>query len=142
MLSTLKKFLTMLFAFSLFFLVSSFQNVAHADCTNKFSIGNVHKIGNDGSVTCESVNKDTAETGTKTAASYILKTAKSLMWLSVGLGSIVIVYAGFSYATSMGDVKKLESAKSLIMYAAIGMIVSFGSLTILNLIKETTGIDF
>jgi divalent metal cation (Fe/Co/Zn/Cd) transporter len=41
------------------------------------------------------------------------------------IGVIIMLFAGFQILTSASDDKKVSSAKSMIMYAAMGMIIMF-----------------
>ncbi len=45
---------------------------------------------------------------------------------------IILVYSGFKYLTSLGDEKKTEEAKHMILYAIIGLIIIGGAAIIAN----------
>lgn len=41
----------------------------------------------------------------------------------VVIATLLVVYAGFQWMTAMGDTKKVENAKTLLMQAVIGLII-------------------
>ncbi len=44
----------------------------------------------------------------------------------------ILVYGGFTYMTSAGNEKKIESAKKILTYAIIGVVIIFASYIIAN----------
>lgn len=52
---------------------------------------------------------------------------------------ILIVYAGILFVTSGGDQKKVQSARQVITYAIIGLVVVLSSFAIIYFIGYTTG---
>lgn len=54
---------------------------------------------------------------------------------------VLLLVGGFKFITSGGDPKAVESAKSTLTHAIIGLIVILVSYLILVLIKELTGVD-
>lgn len=52
---------------------------------------------------------------------------------------IMILYAGYKFVTSRGDTKQVESARKIITYAIIGMIIVLLSFFILNFLSTITG---
>lgn len=59
--------------------------------------------------------------------------AYTIIYLSVGLALIMILYAGFSYTMSEGDPKKILEAKNMMLKAGIGMLVAFSAHNIMGL---------
>ncbi|MEK7557324.1 MAG: hypothetical protein AAB538_05080 [Patescibacteria group bacterium] len=51
-----------------------------------------------------------------------------------------IVFAGFTYATSLGDESKVGKAKKILLYAVIGLIVIILSRAILVLVGNILGV--
>lgn len=49
---------------------------------------------------------------------------------------VMIIYAGYLYVSSSGDEKKLGQAKSLILYAVIGLIVVVVSYSIVGFVNS------
>ena len=64
---------------------------------------------------------------------------------ALGLAGIVLfvllLVGGFKFITSGGDPKALESAKSTLTHAVIGLVIILVSYLVLVLIKELTGVD-
>lgn len=51
---------------------------------------------------------------------------------------LMIVYAGFTYMTAMGDSSKITKAKHIILYAAIGLLVALLAQSLLEVISGFT----
>src|SRR5690625_763936 len=66
-------------------------------------------------------------------ASYIL------LGLIIATCFVVIVYAGYTYTTSEGELQKVEQAKKSIIGAGIGLGIALFSLTIVNMFAEFIG---
>lgn len=59
-----------------------------------------------------------------------------------GLGLfIMLLIGGFKYLTSGGDAKKMESGRSTIMWAVIGLVVMISSYAIIRVIEMFTGVE-
>lgn len=56
-------------------------------------------------------------------------------------GFIMFVIAAFKWLTSGGNTKGIESARSTMTYALVGIVVSLTAFIILNLLSEFTGVD-
>ena len=64
--------------------------------------------------------------------------AKLISWVKMmafAIVGLVIVWAGFSYATAGGDPQKIETAKRMLLYAVIGLAVVLLSESILKTIQ-------
>ena len=59
--------------------------------------------------------------------------------LVFGVAILMIVYAGFKYATSQGEAKVTEQAKMQIVAAGIGIGISLLSFVLLNIFKTVLG---
>lgn len=70
---------------------------------------------------------------------YAIDIGNILLWIVIGISFIVIVYAGYMYTTSEGEVQKVERAKKAIIGAGIGIGIAMFSLTIVNLFAEFIG---
>lgn len=64
---------------------------------------------------------------------------KVLIAVAGVLAFIFIIISGIKIVTSSGDEKKLESAKSTLVYAIIGIIVALLALVMVNLIQRILG---
>lgn len=52
---------------------------------------------------------------------------------------VMIIYGGFLYVTAAGNQEKIESAKKIIMYAVVGIVVILLSFAIVNTILGAGG---
>lgn len=58
-----------------------------------------------------------------------------LIALAAGIASaFIMVYAGLTYVTSSGDSKKINTAKTTILYAAIGLVIALIAQSIVSFI--------
>lgn len=69
-------------------------------------------------------------------ASTILQVLISLAGV---LAFVFVIIAGLKMVTSGGDSKKLDSAKSTLFYAIIGLLVALLALVIVNLVQRFVG---
>jgi len=62
-----------------------------------------------------------------------------LLWI-VGMASIiVIVYSGITFVTSAGNPSQITRAKTMLLYAVVGLVVSILAYAIVNFIVENAG---
>ena len=80
------------------------------------------------------------ESNTTVDSTTIQSTAVTLINYVISIIAIIavgmIVYAGFLYITSGGDEKKLGTAKNLILYAVIGLVVVIVSYSIVGFVNS------
>ena len=87
--------------------------------------------GNENSVYCK--NKNTGET----QVNGIIKTIVEVLLTAVGAISIImIVIGGIMFALSSGDAQKAAKARSTILYAVVGLIVSIFASAIVNFVFD------
>ena len=92
---------------------------------------NICSNGNEDSVYCK--NKNTGET----QVNGIIKTIVEVLLTAVGAISIImIVIGGIMFALSSGDAKKAAKARSTILYAVVGLIVSVFASAIVNFVFD------
>ncbi len=73
--------------------------------------------------------------GSESDAEKRVKGILSLVFTILGVISvIVIIVGGFFYITSQGDPGKISKAKSAILYAVIGLVVSLLAFAIVNFV--------
>lgn len=77
-------------------------------------------------------------TDLETLFSGILNVALTVAIIAVFL---MLLLGGFKYLTSGGDPKGNESAKNIITYAILGLLLMIGAWFILQLIKTFTGVE-
>ena len=87
--------------------------------------------GNENSVYCK--NKSSGET----QVNGIIKTIVEVLLMAVGAISIImIVIGGILFALSSGDAQKAAKARSTILYAVVGLIVSVFASAIVNFVFD------
>jgi cytochrome bd-type quinol oxidase subunit 2 len=78
---------------------------------------------------------DSANTGaTGSLKSNIKRITNVLLFILGAIAVIVIVIGGFMYATSAGDAQKAKTAKDMILYAAIGIVVAMLAFAIVQFV--------
>lgn len=95
-------------------------NVAYAD-----QIGDCLSQGTglDGSISSDTCQPDTTNTGTIDLTSTI-KLVVNVISMIVGVVAVImIIWGGMKYITSGGESNKITSAKNTIIYALIGLII-------------------
>jgi len=75
--------------------------------------------------------------GINTTGDAIDKITTVLMIIAVPFVTIMIMYAGFSYLTAMGNPEKITAANKRAMWTLLGTLLLFGAATIGNLIIKT-----
>lgn len=83
-------------------------------------------------------------TGGETSARELARTILNFLLGFLGfLAVIMIIYGGFRYMTAGGEEQGLESAKKIILYAIVGIIVILLSFAIVNTVLKgaATGTD-
>lgn len=92
---------------------------------------NICSDGNENSVYCQ--NKDKGEG----QVNGIIKTIVEVLLMAVGAISIImIVIGGILFALSSGDAQKAAKARSTILYAVVGLIVSVFASAIVNFVFD------
>ena len=80
---------------------------------------------------------NTADTGaTGTLGSNIRNITNALLYILGAIAVVVIVIGGFMYATSAGDAQKAKTAKDMILYAAIGIVVAMLAFAIVQFVTS------
>jgi hypothetical protein len=62
-----------------------------------------------------------------------------MLTIVIPLAAVMIIYGGFVLLTSGGDAKKISQGRNIITAAVVGVVIVFGSLAIVNLIKSALG---
>ena len=81
-------------------------------------------------------------TGISTETDITKTIGTVIKWALGFLGAIavvVIIYAGFTYTTSLGDPGRKDSAKNTIIYAVIGLIIVLISFVIVSTVTTLFG---
>lgn len=70
-----------------------------------------------------------------TKSNYSLPKVLTLFFIMIGaLSILMLVIAGFRYVVSGGNKDKMATAKSMIIYTVIGVIVSASAITFVNVV--------
>lgn len=73
--------------------------------------------------------------GSETKAEDVVKNIISILFWIIGiLAVIVIIYAGITFITAAGNPSKVAQAKTMIIYAVIGLVVAILAYTIVNFV--------
>ena len=73
--------------------------------------------------------------GSETKAEDVVKNIISILFWIIGiLAVIVIIYAGITFITAAGNPSKVAQAKTMIIYAAIGLVVAILAYAIVNFV--------
>jgi len=71
----------------------------------------------------------------------LLQTAVSWIFTFAGIiAFLFIIYAGIRFITSGGDAKQVESARKILTYAIIGLLIILSAFFIINIIADFTGV--
>lgn len=76
---------------------------------------------------------------TETFSGLIQEILKIITLIGTPIAALFLVYAGFSFVTSQGDPKKLDTAKSMFWWTVIGTAIIVGAQVILAIITATVG---
>ncbi len=87
----------------------------------------------DNGVDCKNFKNDTSLNRDK-GAKKIWQVIRNILFFVGAAAVIVIIFAGFSYATSAGDHSKLTKAKNMIVYSVVGLIISLLATTIVSFV--------
>lgn len=58
-------------------------------------------------------------------------------WLLAAIAVIMIIVGGIKYVTSQGNQQQLQSAKSTILYAVVGLLVAIAARAIVQLVVDS-----
>ncbi|MBU1992239.1 MAG: hypothetical protein ABH856_02190 [Patescibacteria group bacterium] len=75
--------------------------------------------------------------GEASARSLIVNIINFFLFFLGLIATIMIIYGGVTYVTAGGEQEKIESAKKIIMYAVIGIIIVLLSFAIVNTILQS-----
>lgn len=64
-----------------------------------------------------------------------------LFTISLPVGALMIVVAAYTFLTSAGDPEKIKTAKNIIIWTLVGIVVLFLSLALISLLKEALGVN-
>ncbi len=96
--------------------------------------GNVCTKETENSPVCNSTKKDPF-TGSNSA---LLNIANILSWIGGVIAVIMIIFAGFTYVTSSGDDGKIKTAKNIILFSVVGLVVIVVSRIIVAFVIDRT----
>ncbi len=73
-----------------------------------------------------------------TLIEFLKSVIEGVTYIAVPIIVLVLIYAGFLFVTSFGDVKKLEKAKSVFLYALVGAVLLLSANLLLDVVHSTT----
>ena len=106
------------------------------DCTNKCTAGNGCCFG------CTPADPDCYFINPLACATFpecIEKIINFIFWIAVAIVPIVIIIAGFLFLTSGGDPEKVRTAKKILLYACIGLVIVLLAKGIISIVKTVIG---
>ena len=59
-----------------------------------------------------------------------------LFYIAISIAPIMFIVAGFYYLTAAGDIEKINTAKKIILYTLIGLVVIISASGIMELFQE------
>lgn len=81
-----------------------------------------------------------AATGGEGSARTLIVNIVNFFLFFLGLiATIMIIYGGVTYVTAGGEQDKLDSAKKIIMYAVVGIVIVLLSFAIVNTVLQAGG---
>lgn len=114
-------------------MVASAQNIP-TECRVRvasFDIGDIHCTGPGGCIYASS----TEPCAFCCTMGLIMWVTNLLFFVIMILVVIIVLYAAYLFLTSGGDPKKVETARNLLIYAAIGIAIAFLARAVPNLIS-------
>ena len=67
--------------------------------------------------------------------------ASAIFWISIPVGILVIVYAGFLFMTSNGSPEKIKAGKEALFFAILGMAVGMSAQGIVYVVYSFFGLS-
>lgn len=64
-----------------------------------------------------------------------------VFYLAVAIGPIMITVAGIYFITAMGEPGKIQTAKKIILYTLIGLLIVFSAKGLIKLLGDILGAD-
>ena len=69
------------------------------------------------------------------------KLINGIFWLSLPVGALMIVIAGFYFLTAGGDPEKVNTAKRIIFWTIVGIIIIFLSKALVTILLYALGVE-
>jgi hypothetical protein len=70
---------------------------------------------------------------------YFHAIANALIFIVGAVSVLMVIFGGLKFAVSMGNPKRVESARNTIVHAIIGVVIALCSYAIVNFILSTLG---
>lgn len=91
--------------------------------------GAINAIGD----VCDSATESAVcDNKTETADNFLATLVNTLLFIVGLLAVIVIIFSGIRYVTSAGNATAVASAKNMLIYAIVGLVVAFLAYAIIN----------
>jgi uncharacterized membrane protein len=63
-----------------------------------------------------------------------------IFWVGIAIAPIMVLIAGFNFMTAGGDVKKVDTAKKILLYTAIGLAVILMAKGLIGVLNQILGV--
>jgi len=63
-----------------------------------------------------------------------------IFWVGIALAPIMVLIAGFNLMTAAGDIKKVDTAKKILLYTAIGLAIILMAKGLIGILNEVLGV--
>jgi hypothetical protein len=63
-----------------------------------------------------------------------------IFWVGIAVAPIMVLIAGFNLMTAGGDIKKVDTAKKILLYTAIGLAVILMSKGLIGILHQVLGV--
>ena len=79
--------------------------------------------------------------GVSTFDALLNKIIDFIFWVGMAIAPVIFIIAGFLFVISAGDTKKLETAKHMMLYAVIGLVVLLLARGLVAVLKSVIGVQ-
>lgn len=63
-----------------------------------------------------------------------------IFWMGITIAPIMFIIAGFLFVTSMGDPERVKTARKMMLYTAIGLVIVLAAKGLILVLKEILGV--
>lgn len=67
---------------------------------------------------------------------FIYKLIDFIFWLAIAIAPIMIIVAGFYFVTALGDPEKINTAKKIVIWTLIGLLIIFCAKGLIKLFED------
>ncbi len=63
-----------------------------------------------------------------------------IFWVGIALAPIMVLIAGFNFMTAAGDPKKVDTAKKILLYTAVGLAIILMAKGLIGILHQVLGV--